>query len=181
LSFVNISDTDFYCLLTSETKCGTIVTDYQLQGKISMINRELVFKRYLNSKGFKFTPERKAILDSIFSLTGHFDMEKIQEKLRMKGEKISAATIYRSLPYLIHSGVIREVLRCENHPQYEIDVGRPHHDHLVCLNCGKVFEFRDDDIERLQNKICEKFEFKPLEHRLGIRGYCKGCVKKMKK
>jgi Fur family transcriptional regulator, ferric uptake regulator len=59
-------------------------------------------------------------------------------------------------------------------------LGRSHHDHLLCLKCGRVFEFRDDDIEKLQDKVCEKFHFKPVEHRLGIRGYCRDCLKKSK-
>jgi Fur family transcriptional regulator, ferric uptake regulator len=145
-----------------------------------MHNKEIVFKNYLNSKGLKFTPERSLILDTVLSMNGHFDVEKIHDKLRKKNKTISVATIYRSLPYLIDSGLIRKVLRCKNRPQYEIDMGRPHHDHMVCIKCGRVFEFRDDDIEKLQDKVCKKFHFKPVEHHLGIRGYCMDCLKKLK-
>jgi Fur family transcriptional regulator, ferric uptake regulator len=143
-----------------------------------MKNAKVVFKEYLNSRGLKFTPERKVILETVLSMKSHFDMEQLQEHIRKEGARISSATVYRSKPHLIKSGLVREVLRCENRPQYELDIGHPHHDHLICLNCGQVFEFRDESIEHLQDKICEQFQFKPVEHRLGIRGYCKRCLKK---
>jgi Fur family transcriptional regulator, ferric uptake regulator len=145
-----------------------------------MQNKEIVFKNYLNSKGLKFTPERSLILDAVFSMNGHFDVEKVYDRLHKKNKTISAATIYRSLPHLIDAGLIREVLRCKNRPQYEVNLGRAHHDHLLCLKCGRVLEFRDDDIEKLQDKVCRKFHFEPVEHRLGIRGYCRDCFKKSK-
>lgn len=145
-----------------------------------MLDKELVFKNYLKSKGLKFTPERSLILDAIFSMDGHFDIEKLHDKLRSKNKTTSAATIYRSLPHLLNSGLIKEVLRCKNRTQYEINLGCAHHDHLLCLKCGKIFEFRDDEIEKLQDKICRKFHFEPVEHHLSIRGHCKECLKKSK-
>jgi Fur family transcriptional regulator, ferric uptake regulator len=146
-----------------------------------MVNREDAFKKYLRSKGLKFTPERRLILSTILSFTGHFDIEKLHNKLRKRNKEISIATIYRSLPHFINSGLIREVMCCKNRPQYELDMGASHHDHIVCMKCGKIIEFRDDKIEKLLNKVCERFHFKPVEHRLGIRGYCEECQKKMKR
>lgn len=138
------------------------------------------FKGYLRSKGLKFTFERRIILETIFSLHNHFDVEDLYRKIEKRiGERISLATIYRTLPLLVESGLIREALKCQERGVYEHIWGHKHHDHIICINCGKVIEFTDEDIEKLQEKVCKKFNFKPMEHRLGIRGYCGECQKKI--
>ena len=71
-------------------------------------------------------------------------------------------------------------MRCQGRSQYERTSGFPHHDHLVCIKCGKIFEFKDDGIERRQNRVCRRFGFKSTGHRLGVRGYCRSCQTKLK-
>ena len=146
-----------------------------------MFTKEDKFRDYLKSKGLKYTPERRLVLREIFSFHNHFDAEGLFEKLREKGEHVSRATIYRTLPLLIESGLIKEALRCQDHTHYEHVFGHPHHDHLVCLGCGRVIEFREDKIERMQELICRRYDFQSIEHRLGIRGYCNRCKKKFLK
>ena len=138
------------------------------------------FKKYLKSRKLKFTPERKLIAECIDSFSGHFDVEGLYAKIHKRNHYLSVATIYRTFPHLISAGLIKEVLRCRNRPQYEKEFGFPHHDHLVCMRCGKILEFRDDRIEKLQNEVCRKYGFKSIEHRLGIRGYCKNCYSRIK-
>jgi Fur family ferric uptake transcriptional regulator len=145
---------------------------------MEMVNQQVAFRNYLKSQGLRFTPERRLILEGIASINGHFDVEKLYAKLHRKAGEISLATIYRTLPHLIKSGLIKEVMRCQDRPQYEKSFGYPHHDHLVCIKCGRVIEFKDDVIENLQNRVCRRFGFKPIEHRLGIRGYCRNCRSK---
>lgn len=134
-----------------------------------------VFHDYLRKNRLKFTHERKAILEGIFSLHKHFDADELYEKLHYRHKRISRASIYRTLPLLVRSGLIKETLRCLGRSSYEHIFGHRHHDHLVCLKCGKVIEFSNDKIEELQNTVCKKYHFQPIEHRLGIRGYCKEC------
>ncbi len=86
-------------------------------------------------------------------------------------------TIYRFIPLLLESGMVKEAVRCRGHFTYEHIYGHQHHDHLVCVKCGRVYEFRNEEIERLQDEVCKKFNFQPLEHRLGIRGICAECRK----
>jgi len=139
------------------------------------------FCAYLKKKGLKFTPERRAILEEIFSTHKHFDIEELFERLRKRGEKLSRATIYRTLPLLVKSDLIRETLRCQETVSYEHTFGHPHHDHLLCIGCGKVIEFKEEKIEKLQKAVCKRYNFTSVEHKLGIRGYCKECkVKKQK-
>jgi Fur family ferric uptake transcriptional regulator len=145
-----------------------------------LITEKERFSEFLKERGLKFTLERKAILAAIFSFHKHFDIEELYEKLRKQGEHLSRATIYRTLPLLIESDLINETLRCQGRISYEHTFGHKHHDHMVCIKCGRIIEFRSEEIEKLQEGMCKKYGFKPLEHRLGIKGYCKSCQTEIK-
>jgi Fur family transcriptional regulator, ferric uptake regulator len=138
------------------------------------------FIDFLKKKGLKFTPEREDILDAVFSIHAHFDVEELFQLLRKQGKDISRATIYRAIPLLIESNMIQEILHCMKNTKYEHVFGRRHHDHLICINCGKVIEFHNERIERMQQQVCQKYGFSQVEHHLGIKGYCKECQSKMK-
>jgi len=146
-----------------------------------MITEEDRFRDHLKRKGLKFTPERELILKEVFSSHKHFDVEELFLRLRKKNKAISRATIYRTIPLLIESDLIREALRCRDRVYYEHIFGHPHHDHLVCIECGKIIEFKNEKLEKLQDVICKKYGFEPIEHRLGIKGYCGRCQKKTSK
>ena len=146
-----------------------------------MITKDQKFEEYLKSKELKYTSERNLILKAIFSFHKHFDVEDLFEKLRKQGKDVSRATIYRTIPLLLQSGLITETFRCQDKISYEIIFSKKHHDHLLCVKCGKTIEFFNEKIERLQDEVCKKHNFKPLEHRLGIKGYCEDCYKKLKK
>jgi len=142
-----------------------------------LVTSEDKFRSYLRSKGLKFTPQRSFILEGIFSFRGHFNVDQLYEKLR----RISRATIYRTLSLLVKSGLIEETFRCQDKTSYEYIFGREHHDHLLCIKCGKIIEFREDKIEKLQEEVCKRYGFTPIEHRLGIKGYCEECSKSLKR
>ena len=134
-----------------------------------------IFRQYLKGKGFKYTPERKKIVEGIFSLHGHFNVEELYERFRKQGRGISRASIYRAIPLLTESGLIRESIRDGGKGKYEHVYGHGHHDHLVCVKCGKIIEFVDEGIEKLQERVYRKHNFAPAEHKLVIRGYCSRC------
>ncbi|MEW6618890.1 MAG: Fur family transcriptional regulator [bacterium] len=142
-----------------------------------MMTKEEIFRDYLNQKGLKFTPEREVVLEEVFSTHKHFDVDQLYDRLRKRDEHISRATIYRTLPLLVESNLIKETFRYQGRASYEHTFGHDHHDHLFCIECGKVIEFKEEQIERLQDEICKRYGFEPVEHRLGIRGYCKMCNK----
>lgn len=137
-----------------------------------------IFIDFLKTRELKFTPEREEILNAVFSIHRHFDVEDLYQLLREQAKNISHATIYRVIPLLIESHLIKESLRCLGKVSYEHIFGHGHHDHLVCINCGKVVEFNEEQIEKLQLEVCKKYGFKPVEHHLGIKGYCERCQKK---
>ena len=145
-----------------------------------MENYNRKFSEYLKNKGLKFTPERKNVMEEVFSIHKHFNIDELYDRLRKQGKHISRATIYRILPLLINSGLIQSTFRCQDMINYEHIFGHKHHDHLVCVKCGKIIEFKNEKIEELQKAICKKYGFKEIEHKLGIKGYCRVCLAKMK-
>jgi Fur family ferric uptake transcriptional regulator len=142
-----------------------------------MDQRERFFD-YLAKAGLKSTRARGAILAGIAAYEGHFDAEELHEFLRDKGAAISRATLYRTLPLFVKSGIIRETLSSSGRTRYEHLFGHEHHDHLECISCGRIIEFKVDEIERLQNRLCRERDFLPLDHRLSIRGLCASCARK---
>jgi Fur family ferric uptake transcriptional regulator len=133
---------------------------------------------YLKKNDLKFTAGRRIILERIKSCEGHFDADELYELLRQDGEKVSRATVYRTLPLLVKMGVIKETLRSGARARYEHAFGHAHHDHLECIACGRIIEFKVDGIEMLQEKLCRKNGFVPVYHELFIRGYCASCAAK---
>ncbi len=142
------------------------------------MNMKEKFKSFLKARRLKFTPERKMILGEVFSFHDHFDVDQLHGKLHREGKHLSRATIYRTLPLLVQSDLIRETFRSRSRISYEHIFGHDHHDHLLCMRCGRVIEFKEDKIERLQETICKRYGFKAIEHRMGIRGYCTKCLRK---
>lgn len=136
---------------------------------------EKKFKNYLQKRGLKFTPQRKTILREVFSTHKHFRADDIFLRVTQKRTCISRASVYRTIELLVKSGLLRQVISGEKHRHYEHTFGHDHHDHLFCLGCGKVIEFKRERIEKLQEEVCRQHGFKPLEHRLQILGYCNKC------
>jgi Fur family transcriptional regulator, ferric uptake regulator len=139
--------------------------------------REEIFKKYLETKGQRFTKERDAILQEAFSCEGHFDPETLYMDMRKRGMKASRASVYRTLNLLYECGLVEKVSKSEHGTIYEQALGRQHHDHMVCLNCGKVIEFYSESLEKLQDEICCERDFTGKSHTLEIRGYCGHCEK----
>ncbi len=133
------------------------------------------FAKYLSSKNLKLTKERKAVLQEIFLHPGHLEAEELWHNLRKKKKRASRATIYRTLDLLVESEIVRKVDLGHGHSHYELMLDHPHHEHMICLSCGKVIEFSDRTMERTLNKLCEKRGFEHTSHRFQIFGYCKDC------
>lgn len=138
---------------------------------------EDIFLQFIKKKGLRSTPERQIILRAVLSMNSHFNADELYYSLKRKGESISRATVYRTLPLFQQSGLIRETIRSEGKTSYENALGYEHHDHMVCIRCGKLIEFKVDEIERLQDELCRRYNFSPVDHCLGIRGYCATCQK----
>jgi Fur family ferric uptake transcriptional regulator len=137
-----------------------------------------IFGRLLEKKGRRLTKQRKAIIQKAFSYKGHFDPESLYMEMRKKGVVASRASVYRTLNLLCEFGLVERVRKAEHGTIYERKLGRSHHDHMVCISCGKVIEFYSEKLEELQEEICKSLFFKGENHTLEIRGYCRQCQRK---
>ncbi|MBN2365559.1 MAG: transcriptional repressor [Calditrichaeota bacterium] len=135
-------------------------------------------RSYLKENNLRFTTERLTILEEIFNYPSHFDAEQLFIHIRNKHDNISRATVYRTLDLLSQIGILKKENLGHNYASYELDFNLPHHDHLICLECGKVVEFADPVIEKRQREICEKNGMEMIRHQLQIFGRCREHDKK---
>lgn len=136
------------------------------------------FKTFLKTDGKKFTRQRLTIVERLFKASGHLSADEIYDMLRREGQKISRATVYRTLTIMKQSGLFDEHDFGQKKKYYERMAGREHHDHFYCIRCGKVTEFQEPEIERLQQKVAHRLEFQILYHSHMMFGYCSRCQKK---
>jgi len=135
-----------------------------------------LFKNYLDEKGLRNTPAREIIVREIFSTHDHFDVDTLYLHLRNKKKNISRASIYRTIPLLIESGLIKEVFFEDGHMHYEHIHGHDHHCHFRCLDCRKIIEFKEEEIIDIKKKFSKRIEFEVTGHKLELFGYCKSCL-----
>lgn len=136
---------------------------------------ERAFSKFLESKDLKLTSQRRTILRQAVQADGHFSADKLLEYSKKADPTISKATVYRTLALLKESKILEEQDFGEGKKLYERAQGRRHHDHFVCIHCGKIIEFENDQIERLQNAEASKCRFKVVYHSLKLFGFCKDC------
>lgn len=134
-----------------------------------------LLRNCLAGKQFRPTKEREAILDEIMHVNGHFDAEEFFTRLKVKGLKISRATVYNTLDLFVTCGLISKYRFDENHSKYERAIGRPRHDHLICLECGDIIEFVSDRLTKVQEEATREHHFKMKNASLQIFGICQKC------
>jgi Fur family ferric uptake transcriptional regulator len=139
---------------------------------------EDAFVEYLDKQDLRFTSQRKRVFDRAFQTHQHFTAERLYEWLRDEaGPKVSRATVYRTLALLVEGGFLNSLDTGKGEMLYEHVLGHAHHDHMVCVSCGKIEEFSSPEIERLQERAAQERGFVLVEHDLRLFGYCKRCVK----
>ncbi len=135
------------------------------------------FKAFLEKKGLKYTRERECIYEKVNRLPEHFDGERLYEILQKDSEDISRGTVFRTLPLLLESGAIQISVGKGKGEFFERSSSKGHHDHIICVGCGKVIEYHCEEIEELQTKVCKKYDVELLfhDHKLFVR--CAKCRK----
>lgn len=144
-------------------------------GKSININE---LKESLKEKGYKLTPQRRAIVDIIIDKEGqHLTAEEIYDEVKKVCPDIGLATVYRTVLLLEEVNVIYKLDLNDGCSRYELvhsDEEHRHH-HLVCNKCKKVFEVQDDLLEELEERIEKTYKFKILDHSVKFFGICSGC------
>ena len=137
---------------------------------------EKLFSDFLEKKNLKLTSQRRFILHQAIHAKGHFSAEELLDFSKKADRTISKATVYRTLALLKESGVLEEQDFGDGKKLYERAQGRKHHDHFVCIRCGKIIEFENSQIERLQDAEARHHDFKVVYHSLKLFGFCKRCA-----
>lgn len=135
-------------------------------------------KDELKEKGYKFTPQRRSIVDTIIASEGkHLTAEEIYDEVKKICPEIGLATVYRTILLLEQMGIIYKLDLNDGCSRYELaheDEVHRHH-HLVCNKCGKVIEVEDDLLEELEKDIQKKYNFEIKDHSVKFFGLCSEC------
>jgi Fur family ferric uptake transcriptional regulator len=140
------------------------------ESKIDEYHRML--RKFLSEKQLKYSEQRWQMAKLILETGGHLDATEMIEKVRSKHPSMGAATIYRNIKVLCDAGIMQPTHQnMEGRDVFELS-NESHHDHILCLDCGEVFEFNNSKIETLQDDIAESMNFQPKAHRHVIQAHC---------
>ena len=127
-----------------------------------------VFRKRLRAEGLKYTPERAHILDAIIGMDGLFEAEQLLETLRTSHERVSKATIYRTIKLLQDAGIIQRVLIDGDNAYYQLVYGTHPNDLLIRMDTGQIETIELPELIEIRDRICRERGLNPEGHRLQI-------------
>jgi len=131
------------------------------------------FVDFLQGQKLRLTPQRRAIIDTVFSTAEHFTAGQLLKWSRRCDKTVSRATVYRTLPLLTAIGLVREMDFGRDHKFYDPNYAdHPDHSHIICQDCDTIVEFDSDQIKKMEGEMCRKLGFSVKTHRLQITGSC---------
>jgi len=120
-------------------------------------------------RGVRLTDQRRLIAKVMSQSSDHPDVDELHKRISKIDERVSIATVYRTVKLFEESGIIEKHDFKGGKARYEQSPDI-HHDHLIDVNTGEIVEFVDEEIEKLQNKVAEKLGYKLVDHRLELYG-----------
>jgi Fur family ferric uptake transcriptional regulator len=139
-----------------------------------------IFEEYLRKRGLKLTLQRSTLARKVFDTARHFSAEELLEELSREKKRISKATLYRTLALLEEANLITSIDFGRGFKFYEHAhaIGHEHHEHLVCIECFKIVEFMNPELETFHERIARSHGFRVLSHTYKIYGICSACAAK---
>lgn len=131
-----------------------------------------LLNEYLKEQGLRSTSQRERVAEIALGKRTHFEIQALIRDVQAKYPEISPATVYRSVSTLCQAGILHETLESESGVKLYEALDDEHHDHIVCLDCGEIFEFHDEELERAQNAATERLGFTPERHRHVLYSRC---------
>ena len=128
---------------------------------------------FIQSSGLRRTAQRDAIIEAAFSHTDHYTAEELLLRARAIESSVSRATVYRTLPLLVESGLLKELDLGKGQMLYDPNyIDHPRHSHLICLDCNRIVEFEDRNIDTLENCITRRLGFSAAKKLTRIEANC---------
>lgn len=131
------------------------------------------FMDFLAGKSLRVTAQRRAIIETVFSTRQHFTADQLLAWSRARDKSVSRATVYRTLPLLTESGLVREMDFGKEYKFYDPNYAEhPSHNHIICEDCQKIIEFDSEKLDRLETEVSEHLGFSATGRRLQITARC---------
>lgn len=140
-----------------------------------MNEERILFEGYLRTRNLKMTSPRETVLKAFLENEGHLSADDILAAARALDPGIGQATVFRTVKLLADAGLARDACQDDGPRRYEHAYHHSHHDHLLCVRCGKIIEFFDPAIEKAQEKIFRTYGFKAVGHTMELKGLCADC------
>lgn len=137
--------------------------------------RFAAFKEALRERALKSTSQRDDIARVFFGTHGHLSVEELYREVKKVNPRVGYATVYRTVRLLRECGLAAERHFHDGEARFENVEEEHHHDHLICERCGRIVEFANDAIERLQEQVAQKLGFVITRHKMELYGMCADC------
>lgn len=137
-----------------------------------------LFYAYLRQNGLKKTYQKDLILETFLSTEGHLSVEDIYSLVRKKDKKVGVVTVFRTLKSLVACGIAREITLGDGLTRFEHSYHHPHHHHIICTECHRAIEYVSPELEKIQDEIIRKYQFRPIAYRFQTYGICADCQAK---
>ena len=129
-----------------------------------------IFRRHLKEQNLKYTPERADILNAILEADDVFEADSLMHRMQNDGQRVSKATVYRTLKLLQEAGIINQALFDAKQSHYQLVYGRQPSDYMVCVQTGKYIRISSDELIEIRNRICREHGWEPVGHRFQVYG-----------
>lgn len=130
------------------------------------------FTKYLKREKHRITPERFEVLEYALDYDGHFGADELYIEMKNYKSNVSRATVYNTLELLANCDLLAKRHFGENKTRYESSFNRKNHDHLICVNCGKIKEFNTPKMDKIIEEISKEMGFKSSGYSFNIFGKC---------
>lgn len=154
---------------------ATLVNENNFHLPIEMRLTKKKAASILRQRGYKLTPQRRAVLKTIAASQNHLSPAEIYDRVKQEHPGIGVVTVYRTLEILTELELICEVHTSSSSRSYLMRRPSQHHHHLICSECGTVVDFTDCELDELEKKLSQETGFEVEEHLLEFFGHCQNC------